>query len=138
MTELKAAIMEGAVMRIRPKAMTVAVVIGGLLPIMFSAGTGSEVMRRIAAPMVGGMITASLLSLFVVRRSTCSGNSAHWRWHPGAGVTRASRPCVPLPSPSSIGSLGGTARSPSSCPVNGPVQQRWRQRATSVRPQGAS
>ncbi len=64
--DLEAAIMEGAVLRIRPKAMTVAVVIGGLLPIMFSAGTGSEVMRRIAAPMVGGMMTASLLSLFVV------------------------------------------------------------------------
>jgi Cu(I)/Ag(I) efflux system membrane protein CusA/SilA len=64
--DLKAAIVEGAVLRIRPKAMTVAVVIAGLLPIMLSAGTGSEVMRRIAAPMVGGMITAPLLSLFVV------------------------------------------------------------------------
>jgi Cu(I)/Ag(I) efflux system membrane protein CusA/SilA len=64
--DLKAAIMEGAVLRIRPKAMTVAVVIAGLLPIMLSEGTGSEVMQRIAAPMVGGMITAPLLSLFVV------------------------------------------------------------------------
>ena len=53
-------------MRGRPKAMTVAVIIAGLLPIMLGAGTGSEVMRRIAAPMVGGMITAPLLSLFVV------------------------------------------------------------------------
>jgi len=60
------AIHEGAVLRVRPKAMTVAVVIGGLLPIMFGAGTGSEVMQRIAAPMVGGMITAPLLSMFVV------------------------------------------------------------------------
>jgi Cu(I)/Ag(I) efflux system membrane protein CusA/SilA len=64
--ELKLAIDEGAVLRVRPKAMTVAVVIAGLLPIMFGSGTGSDVMRRIAAPMVGGMITAPLLSLFVV------------------------------------------------------------------------
>jgi Cu(I)/Ag(I) efflux system membrane protein CusA/SilA len=64
--ELKQAIEEGAVLRVRPKAMTVAVIIAGLLPIMLSAGTGSELMRRIAAPMVGGMITAPLLSLFVV------------------------------------------------------------------------
>ena len=63
---LKAAILEGAVLRVRPKAMTVAVVVAGLLPIMLSEGTGSEVMQRIAAPMVGGMITAPLLSLFVV------------------------------------------------------------------------
>lgn len=60
------AIREGAVLRVRPKAMTVAVIIGGLVPIMIGAGTGSEVMQRIAAPMVGGMITAPLLSMFVV------------------------------------------------------------------------
>ena len=60
------AIREGAVLRVRPKAMTVAVVIAGLLPIMFGTGTGSEVMQRIAAPMVGGMITAPLLSMLVV------------------------------------------------------------------------
>ena len=53
-------------LRVRPKAMTVAVIIAGLLPIMWGSGTGSEVMRRIAAPMVGGMITAPLLSMFVV------------------------------------------------------------------------
>ena len=64
--DLKRAIEEGAVLRVRPKAMTVAVIIAGLLPIMLSQGTGSEVMQRIAAPMVGGMITAPLLSLFVV------------------------------------------------------------------------
>jgi Cu(I)/Ag(I) efflux system membrane protein CusA/SilA len=64
--DLKDAIMEGAVMRVRPKAMTVAVIIAGLIPIMIGTGTGSEVMQRIAAPMVGGMITAPLLSLFVV------------------------------------------------------------------------
>jgi len=65
-TDLKDAIMEGAVLRIRPKAMTVAVIIAGLMPIMFGSGTGSDVMKRIAAPMIGGMLTAPLLSLFVV------------------------------------------------------------------------
>ena len=60
------AIREGAVLRVRPKAMTVAVILGGLIPIMFGSGAGSEVMQRIAAPMVGGMITAPLLSLFVI------------------------------------------------------------------------
>lgn len=64
--DLLDAIREGAVLRVRPKAMTVAVIIAGLIPIMLGAGTGSEVMQRIAAPMVGGMITAPLLSLFVV------------------------------------------------------------------------
>ena len=60
------AIREGAVLRVRPKAMTVAVILAGLLPIVFGTGTGSEVMSRIAAPMLGGMITAPLLSLLVV------------------------------------------------------------------------
>jgi len=64
--ELIAAIEEGAVIRLRPKSMTVAVILAGLLPIMWAAGTGSEIMQRIAAPMVGGMITAPLLSLFVI------------------------------------------------------------------------
>ncbi len=64
--DLQIAIIEGAVLRIRPKAMTVAVIIAGLLPIMLGHGTGSEVMQRIAAPMIGGMITAPLLSLFVI------------------------------------------------------------------------
>lgn len=63
---LMAAIREGAVQRVRPKAMTVAVIIAGLLPILLGSGTGSEVMSRIAAPMVGGMVTAPLLSLFVI------------------------------------------------------------------------
>jgi copper/silver efflux system protein len=62
--DLEAAIREGAVLRVRPKAMTVAVILAGLLPIMFGAGTGSEVMQRIAAPMIGGMISAPLLSMF--------------------------------------------------------------------------
>ena len=60
------AIREGAVLRVRPKAMTVAVIIAGLLPILLGGGTGSEVMSRIAAPMVGGMLSAPLLSLFVL------------------------------------------------------------------------
>jgi len=64
--DLLDAIREGAVMRVRPKAMTVAVIIAGLMPIMLGSGTGSEIMQRIAAPMVGGMITAPLLSMLVI------------------------------------------------------------------------
>ncbi|MGD2056215.1 MAG: CusA/CzcA family heavy metal efflux RND transporter, partial [Gammaproteobacteria bacterium] len=64
--ELRAAVIEGAVQRVRPKAMTAAVIITGLLPIMLGAGTGSEVMRRIAAPLVGGMVTAPLVSMFLI------------------------------------------------------------------------
>ena len=64
--DLMDAIREGAVLRVRPKAMTVAVILAGLVPIMYGSGTGSEVMQRIAAPMVGGMMTAPLLSMFVV------------------------------------------------------------------------
>ncbi|MES2119731.1 MAG: CusA/CzcA family heavy metal efflux RND transporter [Pseudomonadota bacterium] len=64
--ELDEALMEGAVLRVRPKAMTVAVILAGLFPLLIGAGTGHEVMQRLAAPMVGGMITAPLLSLFVL------------------------------------------------------------------------
>ena len=64
--EVKQAVREGALLRIRPKAMTVAVILAGLFPILIGEGAGSEVMRRIAAPMVGGMLSAPLLSLFVV------------------------------------------------------------------------
>ena len=64
--ELDAAIREGAVQRVRPKAMTVAVILAGLLPILIGAGAGAEVMQRIAAPMVGGMLTAPLLSMLVI------------------------------------------------------------------------
>ncbi len=64
--DLKASIMHGAVMRVRPKAMTVAVIVAGLIPIMIGGGTGSDVMQRIAAPMIGGMVTAPLLSLLVI------------------------------------------------------------------------
>ena len=63
---LLAAIREGAVLRVRPKAMTVAIVMAGLVPMMWGHGTGSEIMARIAAPMVGGMLSAPLLSMLVV------------------------------------------------------------------------
>jgi len=64
--ELYAAVMEGAVERVRPKMMTVVAIMAGLLPIMWGTGTGSEVMRRIAAPMVGGMISSTILTLIVI------------------------------------------------------------------------
>ncbi|MEQ4778491.1 CusA/CzcA family heavy metal efflux RND transporter [Providencia huaxiensis] len=64
--DLDHALYEGAVLRVRPKAMTVAVILAGLLPILLGTGVGSEVMSRIAAPMIGGMITAPLLSLFII------------------------------------------------------------------------
>ncbi len=60
------AIVDGAVLRVRPIAMTVAVILAGLFPIMRSSGTGAEVMQRIAAPMVGGMVTAPVLSMLVI------------------------------------------------------------------------
>jgi len=64
--ELRAAVIEGAVLRVRPKAMTAAVIIAGLMPIMLGSGTGSEIMRRIAAPLVGGMVTAPLVSMLLL------------------------------------------------------------------------
>ena len=64
--ELRVAIVDGALMRVRPIMMTSMVIIAGLLPIMLGSGTGSEVMRRIAAPMVGGMVSATILTLLVV------------------------------------------------------------------------
>jgi Cu(I)/Ag(I) efflux system membrane protein CusA/SilA len=64
--DVKAAVREGALLRVRPKAMTVAVILAGLFPILIGTGTGSEVMSRIAAPMIGGMLTAPLLSMLVL------------------------------------------------------------------------
>ncbi|HSI23510.1 MAG TPA: efflux RND transporter permease subunit, partial [Methylophilaceae bacterium] len=64
--DLHRAIMIGAVERVRPKMMTVVAIMAGLLPIMWSSGTGSEVMRRIAAPMVGGMVSSTVLTLIVI------------------------------------------------------------------------
>jgi len=66
LADLYEAIMEGAVERVRPKMMTVVAIMAGLLPIMWGSGTGSEVMRRIAAPMVGGMISSTVLTLVVI------------------------------------------------------------------------
>jgi Cu(I)/Ag(I) efflux system membrane protein CusA/SilA len=64
--EIRNAVIQGALMRVRPIMMTVAAIIAGLLPIMLGGGTGSEVMRRIAAPMVGGMVSATVLTLVVL------------------------------------------------------------------------
>jgi Cu(I)/Ag(I) efflux system membrane protein CusA/SilA len=65
LSDLEGAILEGAVQRVRPKLMTVMAILMGLLPIMWSAGTGADVMKRIAAPMVGGVITSFLLELLI-------------------------------------------------------------------------
>jgi Cu(I)/Ag(I) efflux system membrane protein CusA/SilA len=81
---LREAIDEGAVLRVRPKAMTVAVILAGLAPIMWSEGAGAEIMQRIAAPMIGGMITAPLLSMFVI---------------PAAYLLMRRRRAEPLPAP---------------------------------------
>jgi Cu(I)/Ag(I) efflux system membrane protein CusA/SilA len=64
--DLHGAIMEGAVDRVRPKMMTVAAIMAGLLPILWSTGTGSEVMQRIAVPMIGGMVSSTILTLVVI------------------------------------------------------------------------
>ena len=64
--ELRQAVLQGALRRVRPKTMTVAIIIGGLLPILLGEGTGLEVMRPIAIPMVGGMFTAPLVSMFLL------------------------------------------------------------------------
>ena len=64
--DLNAAIMEGAVERVRPKMMTVVAIMAGLLPILWSVGTGSEVMQRIAVPMIGGMVSSTVLTLIVI------------------------------------------------------------------------
>jgi len=94
-------------MRVRPKAMTVAAIFAGLLPIMIGHGTGSEVMQRIAAPMVGGMVTAPLLSMFVIpaaylllrRRGLGRPVPATESRHPRAGAPAAGS-SGPMPSPS--------------------------------------
>jgi Cu(I)/Ag(I) efflux system membrane protein CusA/SilA len=65
-SDLRSAIMEGAVERVRPKVMTVAAIMAGLLPILWSTGTGSEVMQRIAVPMIGGMVSSTILTLVVI------------------------------------------------------------------------
>jgi len=64
--DLHAAIIDGAVERVRPKMMTVVAIMAGLVPILWSHGTGSEVMQRIAVPMIGGMISSTILTLVVI------------------------------------------------------------------------
>jgi Cu(I)/Ag(I) efflux system membrane protein CusA/SilA len=73
--DLREAILEGAVQRVRPKMMTVAAIMGGLLPIMWTTGTGADVMKRIAAPMIGGMVSSTILTLLVIPVLY-----AMWRW----------------------------------------------------------
>ena len=65
-TDLRDAVIEGAALRVRPKIMTASAIFLGLLPIMWSHGTGTDVMKRIAAPMIGGMVTATILTLLVI------------------------------------------------------------------------
>ena len=88
--DLLDAIREGAVLRVRPKAMTVAVILAGLLPIMWGSGTGSEVMQRIAAPMVGGMVTAPLLSMFVIPAAYYLMHRSRWQAHCGSAEEKES------------------------------------------------
>jgi Cu(I)/Ag(I) efflux system membrane protein CusA/SilA len=87
--DLYEAIMEGAVERVRPKMMTVVAIMAGLLPIMWGTGTGSEVMSRIAAPMVGGMISSTVLTLGVI--PAIYALAKQWE------MRRASRAPVPEP-----------------------------------------
>jgi len=78
--DLHAAIMSGAVERVRPKMMTVVAIMAGLLPIMWSTGTGSEVMQRIAVPMIGGMVSSTLLTLIVIPAIYALVKGAAIRW----------------------------------------------------------
>ena len=98
--DLYDAIIEGAVMRVRPKMMTVTAIIAGLLPIMWSHGTGADVMKRIAAPMVGGMVTSTILTLIVIPVIY-----EMWRgWQMGHGHGGAPTPAPqPLPAPMEAG-----------------------------------
>ncbi|WHZ16494.1 MAG: Copper/silver efflux RND transporter, transmembrane protein CusA [Nitrospira sp.] len=64
--DLREAIMEGAVKRVRPKIMTVVAIMGGLLPILWTTGTGADVMKRIAAPMIRGRVSSTVLTLIVI------------------------------------------------------------------------
>lgn len=91
--DLRAAIMEGAVERVRPKMMTVVAIMAGLVPILWSTGTGSEVMRRIAAPMVGGMVSSTVLTLLVIPALYALVKG--WKLpHAAANVTRRSSASV--------------------------------------------
>jgi Cu(I)/Ag(I) efflux system membrane protein CusA/SilA len=86
--DLNAAIMLGAVERVRPKMMTVVAIMAGLIPILWSTGTGSEVMQRIAVPMIGGMISSTILTLVVI--------PAVYAWIKGFGLPRESSAAIPV------------------------------------------
>ncbi|HLZ05194.1 MAG TPA: efflux RND transporter permease subunit [Bradyrhizobium sp.] len=94
--DLRAAIMEGAVERVRPKMMTVVAIMAGLLPIMWSTGTGSEIMQRIAVPMIGGMISSTLLTLIVI--PAIFGLVKGFR-PPPDDLGKPSRPAIEKPKP---------------------------------------
>lgn len=88
--DVHAAIMIGAVDRVRPKMMTVVAIMGGLLPILWSSGTGSEIMQRIAVPMIGGMISSTILTLLVIPAIFGLVNRPSWRkTHAGVSVVEA-------------------------------------------------
>lgn len=83
LADINAAVMEGAVERVRPKLMTVAAIMAGLLPIMWSTGAGSEIMQRIAVPMIGGMVSSTILTLIVIPAIYAlakGGAPMHWRY----------------------------------------------------------
>ncbi|MCS6926206.1 MAG: efflux RND transporter permease subunit, partial [Candidatus Binatia bacterium] len=84
--DLRAAVLHGAVQRLRPKVMTVGVMFMGLLPIMWSTGTGADMMKRIAAPLIGGIFTSFLLELLVYPAVY-----ATWKWHWEVKPARAGR-----------------------------------------------
>ena len=87
--DLREAIMEGAVQRVRPKMMTVAAIMGGLLPIMWTTGTGADVMKRIAAPMIGGMVSSTILTLIVIPALYCIWKRWIMRSHSSSETTFA-------------------------------------------------
>jgi Cu(I)/Ag(I) efflux system membrane protein CusA/SilA len=84
--DLRAAIISGAVERVRPKMMTVTAIMAGLLPILWSEGTGSEVMQRIAVPMIGGMVSSTILTLLVI--PAIYGLVKGWRLHTAVAPAR--------------------------------------------------
>ncbi len=87
LTDLRDAIYQGAVKRVRPKAMTAAVIIAGLMPILWSHGAGADVMKRIATPMVGGVVTSTMMELLVYP-------AVFYLWHSRAIITPALRPKI--------------------------------------------
>lgn len=89
--DLYEAVLEGSVQRVRPKTMTVAAIMAGLLPIMWSHGAGTDVMQRIAAPMIGGMLTSAILTLLVIPAIYMM-----WRWH--GYVKKSLQPIKSAPS----------------------------------------